>query len=132
VKKLYLLLFSLFLFLGSAQAGWSLEFCQRDSSGFCLGQSDLFFWNGDKTQVILMLRNKAGMTIPKMEIKIFEMASAQNGEIYADLHVYARSEWKQVSKRIYFVKPGYYKVEIYDEKMNRLAENFLTISDREN
>ncbi len=79
-----------------------------------------------------MLRNKAGMTIPKMEIKIFEMASAQNGEIYADLHVYARSEWKQVSKRIYFVKPGYYKVEIYDEKMNRLAENFLTISDREN
>ncbi len=79
-----------------------------------------------------MLRNEAGMSIPKMEIKIFDMKTDQSGEIYADLHVYARAEWKQVSKRIYFVKPGYYKVEIYDEKMNRLTEGYMTISDREN
>lgn len=58
------------------------------------------------------------------------MKNSKDGEIYAELRSSTRPEWKSVNKRIYFVKPGYYKVEIYDAANKRLAESFITTMGR--
>lgn len=130
MKKLSLTAFTLLLFTAAQAGGWELTFCERDSAGVCLGESETFYWGEGQTKVFAMLKNESGLNGMKLQFKVFEAQGNQNGEIYADLKTYTRPEWNSVSRRISFIKPGYYKVEVYDERLVRLAARFVTITDR--
>lgn len=111
-------------------AQWELVFCATDSAGACYGKADLFVWNGERVAVFARLESKKGFTEGKLLFKIFEMENDFSGEIYAEVKAAVKAETKFVFKKIYFLKPGYYKVEVYDEKLNRLASEYVTITDR--
>lgn|GEM_PF-968708 len=132
MKKLILLLLPLFFICLKAQAGWNLTFCDRvDSIGKCDTIASEFVWNGDKTSVYATLQGDQGFTTGKVFFKVFDMKNPRSGELYAELRTYVRPEWSFTTKRIYFIKPGYYKIEVYDESYMRLAEGYITVTDRE-
>ncbi len=113
-----------------ATAQWELVFCATDSGGVCHGKADLFVWNGENLAVFARLDSKNGFTEGKLLFKVFEMKNDLGGEIYAEVKTAVKAEAKYAFKKMYFVKPGYYKVEVYDEKLNRLASEYITITDR--
>lgn len=113
-----------------ATAQWELGFCAADSGGVCHGKADLFVWNGENTIVYAFIERQSGFSEGKLSFKVFEMKNDLSGEIYAEVKTAVKAEAKYASKKIYFVKPGYYKVEVYDEKLNRLASEYITITDR--
>lgn len=131
MKKVWFIVFTVLFFAKTASAaGWEISFCERDSVNVCLGESELFYWSEGQTKVFAMVKNEQGMAGSKLQFKVFEAQGNQNGDIYADLKTYIRPEWKSVSRRISFIQPGYYKVEVYDENLNRLVTGFITITDR--
>lgn len=112
------------------QAQWQLQFCLSDSNNTCRGKSDVFVWNGENTAVFAFMASESGFSAGKLQFKVFDMHNDLSGDIYAELKANTQAGSKQVFKKIYFVRPGYYKVEVYDEKINRLAVEYLTITDR--
>lgn len=114
----------------SLQAQWQLQFCQSDSNNSCLGKSDLFIWNGENTVVFALIKSENGFSAGKLQFKVFDMHNDLTGDIYAEVKANVKEGSKQVFKKIYFVRPGYYRVEVYDEKINRLAVEYITITDR--
>lgn len=130
MKKLSLTAITLFLFACAKAGGWELTFCERDSAGVCLGESESFYWGEGQTRVFAMVKNENGLLGMKLQFKVFETQGSESSDIYADLKTYTRPEWTSVSRRISFIKPGYYKVEVYDERQHRLASRFVTITDR--
>lgn len=128
MTRFYLLL--TLLFAGTlAHAQWKLNFCLSDSAN-CQGKSDLFIWNGETTVVYGLLTNPDAITVTKLEYRIYDVKNDLTEDLYARVKTYTTPGLSWAAKKIYFVKPGYYRVEVYDEKLNRLASEFVTITDR--
>lgn len=129
-KKLLLLVLGVLGALGG-YAQWKLDFCANDSAETCIGKSDIFYWNGETVTVYLIVNHTDSIGASKLRYRVYDMKGEKSGEVYADLRVYTRPAWKRVWKKIYFVKPGYYKVEVYDEHTPKpLVSGFVTITDR--
>ncbi len=111
---------------------WQMSFCTELDTTIkaCPNNAAEFQWNDEKLPLYITVTNGETLNIDKIFYKIFIMKNSNDGEIYAELRSATRPEWKSVNKRIYFVKPGYYKVEIYDAANKRLAESFITIMGR--
>lgn len=111
-------------------AQWQLDFCAGDSAETCIGKSDIFYWNGETVTIYLIVSHTDSIGTSKLQYRVYDMIGEKSGEIYADLKVHARPAWKRVWKKLYFVKPGYYKVEVYNERAQLLTSGFVTITDR--
>lgn len=111
---------------------WQMSFCTELDSSIkaCPYNAAEFQWNDEKLPLYITVTNGEKLNIDKIFYKIFEMKNSKDGEIYAELRSATRPEWRNVNKRIYFVKPGYYKIELYDIANKRLAESFITIMGR--
>lgn len=111
---------------------WQMSFCADLDTTIkaCATNASEFEWNDEKLPLYITVTNGEKLNIDKIFYKIFEMKNSKEGEIYAELRSATRPEWKCVNKRIYFVKPGYYKIELYDIANKRLAESYITIMGR--
>jgi hypothetical protein len=58
------------------------------------------------------------------------MKTDTEGKLYADLSLPVNARSLFAVKKIYFYKPGYYKVDVLDVNNNFLTTGFITISDR--
>lgn len=119
-------------FTATNAQNWQMSFCAELDTTIkaCPDDAAEFQWNDEKLPLYISVTNGEKLNIDKIFYKIFIMKNSNDGEIYAELRSATRPEWKNVNKRIYFVKPGYYKVEIYDATGKRLAERFITIMGR--
>lgn len=123
----------LFGIIATSQAqSWQMSFCTELDTTVktCANNASEFQWKDEKLPLYITVTNGESLNIEKLFFKIFDMKNDKDGEIYADLRSSTRPEWKNVNKRIYFVKPGYYKIELYDISNKRLAESFITIMGR--
>lgn len=130
MKRLSLLLIML-LFSASTYAGYDLLFCTNaDSLGNCKEPGNTFEWNGDKTYLQLIVLNKDTITTNRLKFKLYAMENDRVGTLYADLSVAVAPNALYAVKKMYFYKPGYYKVEVLDDKDGKLTSGFVTISER--
>lgn len=130
MKRLTLLL-TMLLFSASTYAGYDLLFCtSADSLGNCKEAGNTFEWNGDKTYLQLIVLNKDTITTNRLKFKLYAMNNDREGTLYADLSVAVPNNALYAVKKMYFYKPGYYKVEVLDDKDGKLTSGFVTISER--
>jgi hypothetical protein len=127
--------FLLILFLGfSAHAGsYEILFCDHidSASGKCKGKAEEFKWTGDKMTLATVVINKDRLNTTKINYKVFFMKNDREGELAAELSAKTRASWFSVTKKIYFFKPGYYKVDVYNADNKLIVSGFVTISDRD-
>lgn len=130
MKRLTLLL-AVSLFSLSAFAGFDLLFCTNaDSLGNCKEAGNTFEWNGDKTYLQLIVLNKDTISTNRLKFKLYAMNNDREGTLYADLSLAVPANALYAVKKMYFYKPGYYKVEVLDDKDGKLTSGFVTISER--
>lgn len=130
MKRLTLLL-AVSLFSISAFAGFDLLFCTNaDSLGNCKEAGNTFEWNGDKTYLQLIVLNKDTISTNRLKFKLYAMNNDREGTLYADLSLAVPANALYAVKKMYFYKPGYYKVEVLDDKDGKLTSGFVTISER--
>lgn len=125
--------FLLFLFSVSltSKAGYDLLFCTNaDSLGNCKGKGETFEWKGDKTELQLIVMNKEKLGTKKLKFMLFTMKTDREGKLYADLSLNVSANSMFAVKKMYFYKPGYYKVDVLDENDKFLTTAFLTVLDR--
>jgi hypothetical protein len=128
------IVFFLFMALSSlySKAEYELLFCtDADSLKTCKPPGETFDWKGDKTALELLVMNKDTMHTPKLKFKLFSMQNDKQGELYAELSLNLPRNAIFAVKKLFFYKPGYYKVEVLDEHDQALASGFVTILDRE-
>ncbi|MDB5281186.1 MAG: hypothetical protein JWO06_261, partial [Bacteroidota bacterium] len=126
--------FLILLLLGSAvKAGnYDIWFCTKlDSTGHCKGKSDQFNWSGGKMKLLSIVKSKGPLNTSKLNYKVFFMKNDHDGELAAELTSHTKAYWKSVVKEIYFFKPGYYKVDVYNAANALLLSGFVTITDRD-
>lgn len=118
-------------YFGNAQ-NWQISVCTELDTTIkqCVANASEFQWNDEKLPLYLTITNGEKLNIDKIFYKIFDMKNDKDGEIYAELRSATRADWKSVNKRVYFVKPGYYKIELYDISNKRLAETYITVMGR--
>ncbi len=130
MKKISFILF-LFSVSLSSKAGYDLLFCTNaDSLGNCKGKGETFEWKGDKTALEIVVMNKDTIGTGKLKFMLFAMKNDREGTLYADLSLHVMPNALFAVKKLYFYKPGYYKVDVLDEKDKFLTSGFLTIIDR--
>lgn len=66
----------------------------------------------------------------KMKFDIFYMMNDREGELYAKLTLYPRTGWKSTYKSIYLIKPGRYKVQVFNDDDKQVGEGYLTLLDK--
>ena len=81
-----------------------------------------------KLQVILL--NKDHLGTNKVYYRVYFMKNDHDGELFAELSSITRANDFYTVRSITFVKPGYYKVDVFDANNNRLTSGSVTISDR--
>ena len=123
----------LFLFTSAIRAsGYEIIFCTKlDSIGRCKGKADEFTWNGDKMQLLSVVKNKSKLKTTKLNYKVFLMKNDHDGELAAELTAHTKTYWSSAVKKIYFFKPGYYKIDVYDATNKLIVTGFVTITERE-
>ncbi len=130
MKKITSLLF-LFSISITSKAGYDLLFCTKaDSLGNCKSKGETFEWKGDKTALELVVMNKEKIGAAKLKFKLFAMENDREGTLYADLSLNVMPGASYAMKKMFFYKPGYYKVEVADENGKTLTSGFVTISER--
>lgn len=130
MKKIVFFLF-LFSVTLSSKAGYDLLFCTNaDSLGNCKGKGETFEWKGDKTSLELLVMNKDKIDAKKLKFMLFSMKNDREGTLYAELYLYVMPNSLFAMKKLYFYKPGYYKVDVLDENYKFLTTGFVTILDR--
>lgn len=121
------------IFSASSYAGYSLQFCTAvDKANNCKGKADVFEWTGTTTALQLLVSNKDKIKGNKLKLVLYEMSNDHDGTLYADLTLYVVPNSSFAFKKMYFYKPGYYKVEVRDESNHILTDAFVTITDRPN
>lgn len=132
MKKLLLILL---LFLHGAvfgAGGYELSFCTAvDKEGYCNGKSDIFRWTGEKMKMQCLVYNKDGLKTSKLYYKLFLMRNDHDGELAAELTIYTKPEWFYIEKKVYFFKPGYYKMDVYNAGNVLIGSLYITITDRD-
>jgi len=125
-------LFVLLMFFAvKLMAGYEVSVCDSiDKKGNCISPNTVFHYPGDKMAVFVAVRNKQMLNTSKILFKVYTMSNDHDGEIYAELSSYAKPEWFEVVKKLYFVKPGYYRLDVYTGNKTKISSTFITISDR--
>jgi hypothetical protein len=112
-------------------AGYEISVCDSiNKKGQCAGKSDLFHYTGDRMRLFAMVYNKNMLATSKVYFKLYLMSNDNEGEISAELSTDVKPGWFAVVKRLYFFKPGYYKLDILNANKIKIASQFITISDR--
>lgn len=131
MKKAFLL-FAFVVSVFISRAFWDVLFCTNtDSLGNCKGRGETFVRNGDKTPLHFIVMNTEKLGLDKLRYMVFNMETDKQGKLYADLSQKVNAESLYTVKKIYFYKPGYYKVDVLDTANNFLTMGFVTISERE-
>ena len=74
--------------------------------------------------------NKNGLGTPKLKYMMFLMKNDREGVLNADLSLSVSPLGLFAVKKVFFFKPGYYKIDVLDEHDKYLATGFVTITDR--
>ena len=112
-------------------AGYEISVCDSiNKKGQCAGKNDLFHYTGDRMRLYAMVYNKEMLGTPKVYFKLYEMTNDHDGVISAELSTEVKPGWFAVVKRLYFFKPGYYKLDVYNANSVKIGTQFITISDR--
>lgn len=131
MKRFALTLFVSLLVTCSYAGTYDLLFCTNaDSLDKCKEAGSTFEWKGDKTYLQLIVINKDTIATGKLKFKLFAMENDRVGTLYADLSMVVPPKSLYAVKRMFFYKPGYYKVDVLDEKDGKLASGFVTITER--
>ncbi len=130
--KKTLLIFVLFFVSFYCKAEYELLFCTNaDSLGNCKSKGETFAWNGDKTDLTLIVMNKEKLGVSKLNLMLFAMSNDKEGTLYAELEINRiNPDALFAIKKMYFYKPGYYRVEVLDENHKPLTNGYVTILDR--
>ena len=121
------------LFLSTARlvAGYDISICDSiDRKGLCHGKSDVFPFTGDKMTLQVLVHNKDMLGTSKLRYKLYMMKNDREGEIFAELSSSVKPEWFAAVKKLYFVKPGYYKLDVFKADNTQIGSLFFTLSDR--
>ena len=121
------------LLLGSLKlmAGYDVSVCDSvDQKGNCINKSDIFHFTGDRMKLQVAVHNKDMLNTSKILFKVYLMKNDNDGDIYAELSSYTKPEWFGVVKKLYFVKPGYYRIDVLKADKSQISSTFITISDR--
>ena len=114
-----------------ASGGYDIAICDSiNKKGLCAGKSDFFHFTGDRMRLQAVVYNKNMLATPKIYFKLYLMSNDNDGEIVAELHTDVHPGWFAVVKRLYFFKPGYYKLDVFNATGAKLGTQFVTISDR--
>ena len=128
--KKTLLIFILFSISFGSMAQYDLLFCTNaDTLGNCKGKGETFAWKGDKTYLDLIVMNKDKIGTKTLNFMLFYMANDREGKLYAELDVNIKSDALFAVKKMYFYKPGYYRVDVLDENRQPLTHSYITILD---
>jgi hypothetical protein len=131
LMKTAVLAFIMMIAAFTSKAGYEVRFCDSiDVKGHCRGKADAFKLYGERLKLQVMVFNAEQLATTKLSYRIFFMKNEREGELTAELSVYTRPEWQSASKQVYFFKPGRYKVDVFNEKDEMIASDFVTISDR--
>ena len=127
------LVFVLLLVLsaGNLKAGYEISICDSvDKKGLCVGKSDLFHFAGDKMRLEVLVHNKDMLATTRIRYKLYLMKNDNEGEISAELSSPTRPDWFAVVKKLYFFKPGYYRLDVFKADNTKISSTFFTLSDR--
>lgn len=129
MKKIWLVL-ALIISSFTSKAEYDLLFCTNaDSLGNCKKSGETFEWKGDVPPIELVVMNKDTIATPKLKFMLFAMKNDREGTLYADLSAHVPANSLYLVKKLFFYKPGYYKVDVLDEKDHFLSTGLLTILD---
>jgi hypothetical protein len=121
----------LLLSAGKLIAGYDISICDSiDKKGLCQGKNDLFHFTGDKMKLQVLVHNKDMLGTSKISYKLYLMKNDHDGEISAELSSSVKPEWFAAVKKLYFFKPGYYKLDIFKADKSKIGSVFFTLSDR--
>ena len=121
----------LLLCAGRLVAEYDISVCDSiDRKGLCNGKSDLFHFNGDRMALQVLVHNKQMLGTSKIRYKLYLMQNDHDGEIYAELSSAVKPEWFAAVKKMYFVKPGYYRLDVFKADNTEIGSLFFTLSDR--
>ncbi len=129
MKKIWLVLV-LIISSFTSKAGYDLLFCTHaDSLDKCKKTGETFDWAGDVTPIELVVMNNDTIGTPKLKFMLFAMKNDREGTLYADLSMHVPPNSLSAVKKLFFYKPGYYKVDVLDEEDKFLATGLVTILD---
>ena len=112
-------------------AGYEVSICDSiNKKGLCAGKNDVFHYTGDRMRLQAVVYNKEMLSTTKIYFKLYLMSNDHDGEISAELSTDVKPGWFAVVKRLYFFKPGYYKLDVLNAKKVKIGTHFITISDR--
>jgi hypothetical protein len=121
----------LLLSVGKLLAGFDISICDSiDSKGFCKGKSDFFHYTGDRMKLQVLVHNKEMLGTSKIRYKLYLMKNDREGEISAELSSDTKPEWFATVKKLYFFKPGYYRLDVFKADNTEIGSVFFTLSDR--
>ncbi len=110
------------------RAETGMEVCDTlDSRGVCLSGKTEFEWPGDKLSLHILVENREHIESGKLKYKVFNMKNDVEGELYAELSLYTQPNWSKADKKIWFIRPGYYKIEVYTETNTLLASGYVSV-----
>lgn len=121
----------LLLCAGNVKAGYEISICDSiDKKGTCLGKNSEFHFTGDKMKLMALVYNKNLLNTSKLFYKVYIMKNDNEGDIYAELTGNIKSDWVSTAKKLYFFKPGYYKLDVFKADKVKIGSVFFTLSDR--
>ena len=128
----HMLFVALMLFsAGKLIAGYDISICDTiDKKGLCVGKNDVFHFTGDKMALQVLVHNKQMLGTSKIKYKLYIMKNDHDGEISAELSSFSKPDWFAVVKKLYFFKPGYYRLDVFKADNTEIGSVFFTLSDR--
>lgn len=125
--------FALLIFLSLTafvRAETGMEVCDTlDNRGVCQSRKTEFEWPGDKLSLHILVENRENIESGKLKYRVFNMKNDVEGELYAELSLYTQPNWSKAYKKIWFIRPGYYKIEVYTESNRLLASGYVSVLD---
>ena len=116
---------------GKLIAGYDISICDTiDKKGLCVGKNDVFHFTGDKMALQVLVHNKQMLGTSKIKYKLYIMKNDHDGEISAELSSFSKPDWFAVVKKLYFFKPGYYRLDVFKADNTEIGSVFFTLSDR--
>jgi len=128
----HMLFVALMLFsAGKLIAGYDISICDTvNKKGLCVGKNDVFHFTGDKMALQVLVHNKQMLGTSKIKYKLYIMKNDHDGEISAELSSFSKPDWFAVVKKLYFFKPGYYRLDVFKADNTEIGSVFFTLSDR--
>ena len=128
IKRITLFCF-LYLATTPVFAGFDILFCTNpDNMNTCKEGGGNYILEGEQTSLQIMVVNKDKLAVSKLRYMIFFMKDKTEGTLYADLALKVNPEELFALKKIFFYKPGKYKIDILNAETNiPISISFVTI-----